>query len=72
MSDVVVIEREGDSWSAYCPDLPGTGVVGVSPEEVEQLIREAISFHVDGLRAAGEPIPEPTTVAATRVQVPSA
>jgi predicted RNase H-like HicB family nuclease len=69
---LVVIEREGDSWGAYCPDLPGVGVVGDSREEVEQLIREAISFHLEGLRAAGEPVPEPTAVGATRVQVPAA
>ncbi len=69
---LVVIEREGDSWGAYCPDLPGVGVVGDTREEVEELIREAITFHLDGLRAAGEPIPEPTAVCATRVQVPAA
>jgi predicted RNase H-like HicB family nuclease len=57
---------------AYCPDLPGVGVVGGSREEVEELIREAISFHLDGLRRAGDPIPEPSAVAATRVEVPAA
>ncbi len=69
---LVVIENEGKSWGAYCPDLPGIGVVGDSQAEVEQLIREAISFHLDGLRKAGEPIPEPTAVGATRVEVPAA
>ncbi len=69
---LVVIEREGASWGAYCPDLPGVGVAGESREEVEQLIREAIAFHLDGLRAAGEPIPEPAAVGATRVDVPAA
>jgi predicted RNase H-like HicB family nuclease len=39
---------------------------------VEQLIREAIAFHLDGLRLAGEPIPEPATVETTLVEVPSA
>jgi predicted RNase H-like HicB family nuclease len=69
---LVVIEHEAESWGAYCPDLPGVGVVGDTREEVEQLIREAISFHVEGLRQAGEPIPEPTAVGATRVEVPAA
>jgi predicted RNase H-like HicB family nuclease len=69
---LVVIEHEGNSWGAYCPDLPGVGVVGKTREEVEELIREAISFHLDGLREAGEPIPTPTTVGTTRVQVPAA
>ncbi len=69
---LVVIEHEGESWGAYCPDLPGVGVVGDTREEVEQLIRDAISLHLDGLRKAGEPIPEPTAVGTTRVEVPAA
>jgi predicted RNase H-like HicB family nuclease len=69
---LVVIEHEGDSWGAYCPDLPGVGVVGATQDEVEQLIRDAIALHLDGLREAGEPIPEPTAVGTTRVQVPAA
>src|SRR3954449_8454091 len=47
---LVVIEHEGESWGAYCPDLPGVGVVGDSQDEVERLIREAIVFHLDGPR----------------------
>ena len=69
---LVVIEHEADSWGAYCPDLPGVGVVGDSREEVEQLIREAISLHLDGLRQSGDPVPEPTTVGTTLVQIPAA
>ena len=69
---LVVIEREGASWGAYCPDLPGLGVVGSSREEVEALIRDAIILHLDGLRAAGEPVPSPTAVGATRVEIPAA
>jgi predicted RNase H-like HicB family nuclease len=69
---LVVIEHEGESWGAYCPDLPGVGVVGDSQEEVEKLIREAIVFHLDRLRQAGEPIPDPTTVGTTLVEVPAA
>jgi predicted RNase H-like HicB family nuclease len=69
---LVVIEHEGESWGAYCPDLPGVGVVGDSREDVEKLIREAIALHLDGLRRAGEPIPEPTAVGTTLVEVPAA
>jgi predicted RNase H-like HicB family nuclease len=69
---LVVIERERDAWGAYCPHLPGIGVVGDSREEVEELAREAISFHFDSLREAGEPIPKPTAVGTTLVQVPAA
>jgi predicted RNase H-like HicB family nuclease len=47
---LVVIEHEGESWGAYCPDLPGVGVVGDSREDVEKLIREAIALHLEGLR----------------------
>jgi predicted RNase H-like HicB family nuclease len=68
---IVVIEREGDSWGAYCPDLAGVGVVGETREEVEQLIREAVSLHLDALRKAGDPIPEPSAVATSSVAVPS-
>ena len=68
---LVVIERDGKSWGAYCPDLPGVGVVGDSRDEVEELVREAIAFHLDGLREAGEPIPQPTAVGTTRVEVPA-
>lgn len=69
---LVVIEHEGDSWGAYCPDLPGVGVVGDSREDVEKLIREAIALHLEGLRQAGEPIPAPTAVGTTLVEVPAA
>lgn len=69
---LVVIENEGTSWGAYAPDLPGVGVVGESRDEVEQLIREAIELHLDGLREAGDPIPSPAAVATTVVEVPAA
>jgi len=69
---LVVIEHENESWGAYCPDLPGVGVVGDSREEVERLIGEAIAFHLEGLRAAGDPVPAPTAVGVTLVQVPAA
>jgi predicted RNase H-like HicB family nuclease len=69
---LVVIEHEGESWGAYCPDLPGLGVVGDTREEVEELIRGAIALHLEGLRKAGDPIPQPTAVGATRVEVPAA
>lgn len=69
---LVVIEHEGSSWGAYAPDLPGLGVTGDSQEQVEQLIREAIELHLEGLREAGDPIPPPAAVATTLVEVPAA
>ncbi|MFL5909295.1 MAG: type II toxin-antitoxin system HicB family antitoxin [Gaiellaceae bacterium] len=69
---LVVIEQEGDSWGAFCPDLPGVGVTGTSREQVESLVREAIAIHLEGLRQAGEPIPKPSAVGTTLVDVPAA
>ena len=69
---LVVIEREGDSWGAYCPDLPGVGVAGASREEVEALIREAVGLHLEALRRAGDPIPPPSAVGTALVEVPAA
>ncbi|MEX0701448.1 MAG: type II toxin-antitoxin system HicB family antitoxin [Planctomycetales bacterium] len=56
----VIYERGQRTWSAYIPDLPGCIAAGDTRAEVEQLIREAIEFHVEGLRQHGEPIPEPS------------
>ncbi len=57
----VIFEKTSTGWSAYAPDLPGLGVAGATFEETKQLIREGIAFHIEGLRADGEPVPEPTT-----------
>ncbi|MGA7522538.1 MAG: type II toxin-antitoxin system HicB family antitoxin [Acidobacteriaceae bacterium] len=58
---VAIFEQTETGWSAYAPDLPGLGVAGTTFEETEQLIREGIEFHIEGLRADGDPVPEPTT-----------
>jgi predicted RNase H-like HicB family nuclease len=68
----VIIERSQTGYGAYAPELPGVGVVGDSIEEVEQLIREAIAFHIEGLRLHGEPVPVPSAVATTLVEAPAA
>lgn len=68
----VIIEGEGDSYSAYVPDLPGCVAAGKSIAEVEKLIREAIEFHIEGLREGGDPVPPPTAAGTTIVEVPSA
>lgn len=59
MKTYVVIFEKGNNWSAYVPDLPGCVAAGDTLEETEQLIREAIEFHIEGLRLDNEPIPEP-------------
>jgi len=66
----VIFEKTATGWSAYVPDLPGLGVAGSTFEETEQLIREGIEFHIEGLRADGEPIPEPKT-RAIEVAIPA-
>ena len=58
---VVVIEKGPTSYGAYVPDLPGCVAVGETVDEVEQLIQEAIEFHIEGMRADGLPVPEPSS-----------
>ena len=60
MRYAIVIDEAGGNLSAYVPDLPGCIVTGNSVYEVEQLVREAISFHLEGLREDGIEIPEPS------------
>jgi predicted RNase H-like HicB family nuclease len=57
---VVVIEKTGNGFSAYVPDLPGCVAAGDTREETDKLIREAIQLHIESLRADEERIPEPT------------
>ena len=57
MRYAIVIERAGTNFSAYVPDLPGCVATGGTAEEAEANIREAIAFHVEGLREDGLPIP---------------
>lgn len=58
----VVIEKGETSYGAYVPDLPGCVVVGETLQEVEELIREAVQFHIEGLREEGLPVPEPSSI----------
>jgi len=62
MKYLVIYEKSGTGWSAYVPDLPGLGVAGTTLDEVKQLMREAIDFHLEGMREHGDPIPEPSAV----------
>ena len=58
MRYAIVIEKGPNNYSAYAPDLPGCVAAGETIEETERLIREAIEFHIEGLREDGQPIPE--------------
>jgi predicted RNase H-like HicB family nuclease len=59
MQYTVIVEQGDTSWGAYVPDLPGCVAAGESREEVLELIREAIDFHIEGLRENGEILPLP-------------
>jgi predicted RNase H-like HicB family nuclease len=61
MRYAIVIERGGQNYSAYVPDLPGCITTGATIAEVEAEMREAIAFHLEGLRADGLAVPEPSS-----------
>ena len=63
MRYAVVIEKAPTNYSAYVPDLPGCIATGPTIEVTENEIREAIRFHIEGLRADGLPVPAPTSIA---------
>jgi len=64
MRYAIVIEKAESNFSAYVPDLPGCIATGTTVEEVESQIREAIEFHLEGMREDGIAIP----AAASRVE----
>jgi predicted RNase H-like HicB family nuclease len=61
MRYAVVIEKADGNYSAYVPDLPGCVATANTVEDVEQEIRAAIRFHIEGLREDGLPIPAATS-----------
>jgi predicted RNase H-like HicB family nuclease len=63
MKYVVVIEKGTANYSAYVPDLPGCVAAGDTIEEIEELIRGAIEFHIRGMREDGLEIPPPVSFA---------
>lgn len=61
MRYAIVIEKAEGNYSAYVPDLPGCVATGATVAEVEGQIREAIAFHVEGMREDGLPVPAPSS-----------
>jgi predicted RNase H-like HicB family nuclease len=61
MRYAIVIEKAGENFSGYVPDLPGCVATGATVEEAESELREAIEFHLAGLREDGTPIPQPSS-----------
>ncbi len=62
MRYMVVIEKGKSGYGAHVPDLPGCVAAGETREEVLGLVKEAIEFHIEGLKEAGEPVPTPSSV----------
>jgi predicted RNase H-like HicB family nuclease len=56
---LVIYEKSATGWGAYAPDLPGLGIAAKTLDEAKELIREAIDFHLEGMREHGDPIPLP-------------
>jgi predicted RNase H-like HicB family nuclease len=59
MKYLIVYEKSNMGWGAYAPDLPGLGAVGKTLDEVKELIREAVEFHLEGMRSHGTRFPHP-------------
>ncbi len=58
---LVIFEKANSNYSAYSPDIPGCIATGTTRDEVEKNIRQAISFHIEGLKEDGLPLPEPAS-----------
>ncbi|MGK2925963.1 MAG: type II toxin-antitoxin system HicB family antitoxin [Lysobacterales bacterium] len=59
MKFLIILEKTNTGYSAYSPDLPGCVSAGDTPEDTEANMREAIEFHIEGLREEGQRIPVP-------------
>ena len=67
---LIIIEgAAGSNYSAYAPDLPGCVATGETHEECQREMRDVVTFHLAGLREAGEPVPEPSEVTAAFISV---
>lgn len=62
MRYAIVVEKAGNNYSAYVPDLPGCTATGSTIEETEREIREAIELHIEGMVEDGLSIPQPTSI----------
>ena len=60
---LIIVEETPSGYSAYSPDVPGCVATAATVSEVKRDMRDAIEFHIEGLRAAGEEIPKPRSEA---------
>ena len=70
MKYLIVIEQGETGFSAYAPDIPGCIATGSTPDDVEREMKDAIAFHLDGLKAEGIAIPRATT-SSSYVEIPT-
>jgi predicted RNase H-like HicB family nuclease len=63
MEYTVIIEKTGNGFSAYVPDIPGCIAAADTREETAALIASALRDHLELMREGGDPIPPPTTLA---------
>ena len=70
MKYLIVIEQGETGFSAYAPDIPGCIATGSTRDDVEREMKHAIAFHLDGLKAEGMAIPEPST-SSSYVDIPA-
>jgi predicted RNase H-like HicB family nuclease len=61
---LIVIEKSKTGYSAYSPDVPGCVATGSTKSRAEKAMREAIEFHLEGLRAGGQKVPSPRSSSA--------
>jgi predicted RNase H-like HicB family nuclease len=69
MKYLIVIEKTETGFSAYSPDLPGCIATGATRQDIEQTLRDAIEFHIEGLRKEGYEVTEPSSYS-TYVDIP--
>jgi len=67
---LVIVEETETGYSAFSPDLPGCVATGKTRDEVERAMRDAIQFHLDGMREDGDSIPAPHSYS-TYCEVPA-
>ncbi len=60
---VIIVEKAGNNYSAFCPDLPGCIATGSTVDETVEMMKEAIKLHIEELKKEGLELPEPTTTA---------
>jgi predicted RNase H-like HicB family nuclease len=70
MKYLIVIERTATGYSAYSPDVPGCIATGSTCEATEREMRDAIAFHLEGLKAEGMAVPEPSS-SSSYIDVPA-